>query len=368
MKFESGNLAFSMLELPMPLPQDLIEKFASRRAGPIEEVGCSGAQIGFASARCLLDSEISEHKAMFGGYVHLVLRIAERKVQTAMLEAECRLEELAAMKAEGKSFLQRKQRYEIRSAVIERLLPSAQPVIRSIPFIYAPGAFHLYVGATAPKQLDLFNSIMVETFGFCGAPSTPETLGELFKKVSITDLPGSCFSPEKQYDSTQHHPGREFLTWLWFASETSGNRIHVENGSPIVVLVEGPMRFFNEGNGAFSAVISKGVPENSAEAKSCLVANKKLKQARVVFCRNEETQWRFTLSADDFAVKGMKLPQTESIDAVSRFQERMAFLEEWRNDFTMIFNSYLDIRTDSRAWPLEISRIREWIESKQARS
>ena len=368
MKFESGNLSFSMLELPMPLPDDFADKFAARRAAPIESLGASGTQVGWANARCLLDSDVSERNATFGGYVHLALRIAERKVQPALLEAECRLEELAAMKAEGKSYLKKKARCEIRAAVLERLLPSAQPSIRSIPFVYEPGSFHAFVGATTATQLDLFNSVMVETFGFCGAPSSPETLGDLFKKVSLADMPGSFFSPQKQYDSTPHHPGREFLTWLWFASETSGNRIHVENGSPIVVLVEGPMRFFNEGNGAFSAVISKGVPENSAEAKSCLMANKKLKQARVVFCRNEETQWRFTLSADDFAVKGMKLPQTESIDAVSRFQERMAFLEEWRNDFALIFNSYLDIRTDSRAWQLEVARIREWIESKQARS
>lgn len=367
MNFETGSIAFRMLELPRPLPQDFAQRFAAHRAGPLEAVGAS-EQRGWVTGRHLLDSAIDEDSAKYGGTIRLALRRAERKVPTSLLKAECRAEELAVMAAEGKTYLRAKQRAEIRLAVTERLLPAMPPTLRAIPFVCEPAAFHLFVGAPAVEQLDVFNAALAAAVGFGGEPSTPETLAKLLKRVDLRDLTGSAFSPQRTNDVCEHAPGREFLTWLWFNSERANRMVPIGNQT-IGVLIEGPLAFANEGTGAHSAVLRRGLPESSVEAKSCLLANKKLQSARITFARNEETQWRFTLSADDFVVRGMKLPTGEGkLDAVSRFQERMAFLQDWRNLFVELFKTYLDVRTDSRAWSLETGRIREWISAKPSRA
>jgi hypothetical protein len=84
--------------------------------------------------------------------VRLALRQAERKVPAALLKAECRMEELATMAAEGKAYLKAKQRAEIRQSVTDRLLPNMPPQLRAIPFVYLPGAAHLYVTALRPRR------------------------------------------------------------------------------------------------------------------------------------------------------------------------------------------------------------------------
>jgi hypothetical protein len=98
-------------------------------------------------------------------------------------------------------------------------------------------------------------------------------------------------------------------------------------------------------------VLKKGAPENSLEAKTCLLGGKKLKEAKVTFALDEQSVWSFGLEADEFLVRGLKLPQGEGqIDAVSRFQERMIFLEQWREMFLDLFGAFTALRTDARKW------------------
>ena len=100
MPFESGSVSFRMMELPRAIPKNFAEKFAAHRAGPLDAVG-AGEQRGWVTGRHLLDSKITEDSAMHAGWVRLALRQAERKVPAALLKAECRMEELATMAAEG---------------------------------------------------------------------------------------------------------------------------------------------------------------------------------------------------------------------------------------------------------------------------
>ena len=174
MPFESGSVSFRMLELPRAFPKDWAEKFAAKKAGPLDAVG-AGESRGWVTGRHLLDAHITEDTALHAGWVRLALRQAERKVPAALLKAECRMEELAALAAEGKAYLKAKQRAEIRQSVTERLLPNMPPQLRAIPFVYRPGAKHLYVTALAEAPLDVYNAALVSTLGFSGAAATPET-------------------------------------------------------------------------------------------------------------------------------------------------------------------------------------------------
>lgn len=367
MPFENGSVSFRMLELPRAFPKNWAEKFAGEAAKSLDGVG-EGQQRGWVTGRHLLDAHIEEETALHAGWVRLALRLAERKVPAALLKAECRMEELATMAAEGKAYLKAKQRAEIRQSVTERLLPNMPPQLKAIPFVYLPGAAHLYVTALPESQLDVFNAALLATLGFNGSAATPEALGATLKKVDLRDVAGTSFSPEMEGEAMEAAPGREFLTWLWFKAETQHGRLALGTGAELGVLVEGPLTFLHEGNGAHAAVLKKGMPENSIEAKTCLLSGKKLKEAKITFALDEQLAWSFGFEADQFLVRGLKLPQGEGqLDAISRFQERMIFLEQWREMFLDLYGAFLAVRTESKKWKNTVADIREWIQGRPGR-
>lgn len=367
MPFENGSVSFRMLELPRSFPKDWLEKFAANRAGPLDTVG-AGLQRGWVTGRHLLDAHITEETALHAGWVRLALRLAERKVPAALLRAECRMEELAMMAAEGKAYLKAKQRAEIRQAVAERLFPNMPPQLRAIPFVYKPGQTHLYVTALAESPLDVFNAALVSTLGFSGSAATPEALGEKLANVDLRDLRGTSFSPEMENEAMEAAPGREFLTWLWFKAETQNGRLALNAGGELGVLLEGPLTFMHEGNGAHVSVLKKGKPENSIEAKTCLLGGKKLKEAKITFAQNEQAVWSFGFEADQFLVRGLKLPQGEGqLDAISCFQERMIHLEQWREMFLDLFEAFLAVRVDAKKWKKTVADIQTWVKERPAK-
>ena len=367
MPFDRGSVSFRMLELPRKFPGNWVDRFAEEAAGSLESVG-AGEQRGWVTGRHLLDAHITEETATHAGWVRLALRQAERKVPAALLQAECRMEELAALAAEGKAYLKAKQRAEIRQAVTERLLPAMPPQLRAIPFVHQPGTAHLYATALPVSQLDVFNAALASTLGFGGEPATPEVLGVTLRRVDLRDLPGASFSPEMEGEAMESAPGREFLTWLWFKAETQHGRVALTEGRELGVLVEGPLTFTHEGNGAHAAVLKKGAPETSIEAKTCLLGGKKLKEAKITFALDEQNTWSFGIEADQFLIRGLKLPQGEgSLDAISRFQERMIFLEQWREIFLDLYGAFVDVRAEARKWKAAVGEIREWVKGRPGR-
>jgi hypothetical protein len=356
-----------MMELSKPFPGDWVERFAADRAAPLDEVG-AGRQTGWVTARHLLDSNIQEETALYAGWVRLALRLAERKIPAGLLRAECRMEELAVLAAEAKPFLKAKDRAEIRRSVEDRLLPQMPPQLKAIPFAYKLGETHLYVTALPLAQLDLFAGALRSAIGHSGEPSTPETLGLRLKKANLRDVPGASFSPEMKDVAMETAPGREFLTWLWFKAETQNGRVALSTGQTLGVLIEGPLVFAHEGNGAHVSVLKKGAPENSMEAKTSLLSGKKLKEARLTFALDEEWVWTFGYEADECLIRSLKLPQSEGrLDAVSRFQERMIHLEQWREIFLDLFAGFTEVRLHAAKWKDTLGAMRDWIQGRPAR-
>ena len=133
------------------------------------------------------------------------------------------------------------------------------------------------------------------------------------------------------------------------------------------VMVEGPLTFVLEGEGAFETVLRKGSPLVSAEAKTALLSGKKLRSARVTLAREDE-MWSTTLNADEFVFRGLKMPKGEAYDPVSRFHERMLSIHVFQEGFLAFFDRFLDERSDDARWRHTVGDIHGWVrERKQLR-
>lgn len=365
MALDSGSATFRMMELPRPFPTDWPARFAALAAPPLD--GLTEKEVrGWVTGRHLLDTRIDEDSALCGGWVHLQLRSAQKKVPAALLRAECRMEELVVQAAESRPFLKATERAEIRRTVNERLLPSMPPTLKAIPFLHRPSSRFLFTAATSETQMDAFAAFLAHTLSYNPVPSTPEALLASLRRTDHRDLSSDSFSPEMPTDAMEPALGREFLTWLWYSSDVSNGQLSLSDSRVVAILLEGPLTFVHEGDGAFVTVLRNGLPQLSLEAKSALLGGKKLKSAKLTLSLDEERIWSFTVDADTFTFRSMKVPRVEGEGILGRFEDRMLRLEEFREIWLDLYARFLDLRLDAPTWRKTVRAIRSWVAARPA--
>lgn len=364
MGFEKGSVSFRMYFASRDLTEEDVDKFAAAALPPLSTLAEEEVH-GWVGGRHLLDRNITEENAFLGGYLRLSLTQAKKKVPTSLLQAECALEEMAVMEAEDKNYLNQTQRSEIKKQIQERLLPEMPVQLKGIDFVFDERSHMIYATATSEKQVDAFVLTLMQTTG-CGAtPADPETIGERVAHVDVQGWAPSSFSDELEDGMVDGTAGREFLMWLWFCSEKRQGIVQVPEVGEMAYMVEGPLTFVMEGKGAHEISLRKGEPMLSAEARTALLSGKKLKKAKLQFVRGEEV-WAFTFDADDFVFRSLKLPETETFDRVGKFQERMVFLETFRQSFFHLYSEFAKERNDSKVWKETKDEMRKWVADRPA--
>jgi hypothetical protein len=368
MGFESGVVSFRVFQLSRGLPPDVIERFAAAALPAFTGLDREPVE-GWVGHRHLLDRQINETSARTAGYLHLGFVRAERKVPPALLRAECRMEELAQMQARNLAFLARRERIQIRKDVAERLLPSMPPTLQAVDVAVDHDAGHLYATCTGTRQAEMFAMFFKQTTGVGLVALDPDHAAMRLAQVNTRDLSACSFSPDADDALAGHLAGHDFLTWLWFHTETrheQGAALDLGPAGRFACLLEGPLTFFHEGDGAYEATLRRGQPTVSAEAKAALLAGKKLKRARLTLARDDR-QWTLTVDADDFVLRAVKLPEGDVLDAASRFQDRMLALRTLQAAFYGLYEQFLAERSDARRWQHTRRDIHAWVRDRQSR-
>ncbi len=359
MAFGSGSVSFRLFYLQQQYDSSLVDAFARHVAPPIDSLGRDPIH-GWVTGRHLFDRAIADETCVIGPYLHAQWLRAEKKVPPALLRAYVRMEEDLECRARGVEFLPRAARAEIRQRVTDSLLPKMPPTLTSIPVAVDFRNNLLVAGAMSDKQIDTLAPAFKETAGTLPLLLTPETAAMRRKQINANDLEPVSFSPDTALDPPNESTlGMDFLTWLWFTWEKEGGVGHLPDDSEFGVMLEGPLTFFREGQGAHEAVLRKGSPLNSREAGTALLCGKKLKRAKVVIAHSDDV---FSATIDaDFAFRSLKLPRGEQTDANGRFEERMRMIETFWSAWLALFDRFLDLRTDAQAWPKTLDAMRQWI-------
>ena len=359
MGFEKGSLSFRMFFASRDLGPADIDMFAAQALPPLNTL-IEDEVHGWVAGRHLLDRNITEESAFLGGYLRLTLTQAKKTVPTSLLTAECAVEEMAAMEADAKQYLNQQARSEIRKQVKERLLPDMPPQLKGIDFVFDERSHILYASATSEKQLDAFVLSLMQTTGCSAQVADPEAIAAKVETVDVHNWTPASFSEDLEDGMVDGTAGREFLMWLWYCSEKRGGLATIPDVGEIAFMVEGPLTFVMEGKGAHEITLRKGEPMLSAEARTALLTGKKLKKAKVQFVRGEEV-WAFTFDADEFIFRSLKLPQTETYDRVGKFQERMVLLETFRQSFFHLFCEFVKERESFTQWSKTKDDMRQWV-------
>jgi hypothetical protein len=358
MSFKTGSVSIRAFFLERQVQDTDVDGFKDHSIQ--SEANIREEDTGWATNRYLMDRNITEDSAYCGGYLNLNLTSAERKVPAGLLSTECRIEEIAQMQAMGKSFLSGKERKEIKQNVKERLLPNMPLNIKGIGVV-ANGDV-LYAEATTDKKSDMVAASFIEATGMRVANVTPETM---YRKNGgdVNSLQPSSFS-DNALESVDL--GEDFLTWLWYKSDT-GTAFNV-NGDTVEAFVEGPMTLVSEGEGAHEAILRKGVPSIAKETQAAFITGKKLRVAKVTFAKSEDEIWSCKLNANTFTFGGLKVPKAErKLDAASKFQQNIMNIEAFFAMFNSIYSDFCNIRKDDIAWKDEVKAIVDWMENRNVK-
>jgi hypothetical protein len=365
MPFENGSASLRVMRLTRPLPKDAVERFAQNALAPVEYIK-EDPLFGWVTGRHLMDRDIDEHTARWGGILRVALVKAEKKVPSSLLKAEVRAQELQRLKESGQSFLSRKDRQEIRDATRAILLPKMPPQLKGTAVLQVPGSEWVLTEAVADKAADELCIHFRHAQQITLEAMTPATLAEQRHKIDVTGWSPTSFSPAVEDKDVSPEAGHDFLTWLWHVSETAPKSLEVEGHGPVGVLIEGPLTFVMEGSGAHEITLRKGNPPVSSEAKACLLAGKKLARCKFSLAKGEEV-WSGTLTAESFVTRSLKPPAVEEdLDPVSLFQMRVRKFEEYREMLAGLYDLFVRVRSDRQRWTKTAREMREWVADRTA--
>ena len=165
-------------------------------------------------------------------------------------------------------------------------------------------------------------------------------------------------------ESTDLVLGQEFLTWLWFRSDTAPVFKAPDGGPDFTVSMEQRVVVQGgEGEAKETASVS-GVMSDLREARLGLATGKQVTRALVRFSREPEA-WQMTLKAADFSLGGLKTPTVEKGDSQdddpdALFYEKIHLTEVCLSFFDTLYAAFLELRL-SADWVGETKSIREWI-------
>ncbi len=162
--------------------------------------------------------------------------------------------------------------------------------------------------------------------------------------------------------------GREFLAWLWFQSESTGENLLSVPGQEPVNLAIGDKMVLETGDGEYrETLVLQGSHSEHREARLGLLQGKLPEEMQLRVQRGQD-EWQFTLKAATLEIKGLKnknapgLPEGED-DQEGYFFDQMYQVEAVSEILDGLFRAFLQVRL-SPAWDQEeLPRLQEWLEA-----
>jgi hypothetical protein len=152
--------------------------------------------------------------------------------------------------------------------------------------------------------------------------------------------------------------GREFLTWLWFRSETDPV-LDLPGSRAVEVEILGPILLDANYGDARSTALKGESAGLSAEAGTSLREGKKLRRARVKL-NVEGVEWIASLDGETFAVTGLSVPSSGKLPFAESLRLRTEYVLDFESLLTELTNLFLERRLDGKRWATELKKIHAW--------
>lgn len=164
-------------------------------------------------------------------------------------------------------------------------------------------------------------------------------------------------------DSTDTILGQEFLTWLWYQSDTAPGGFVDAEGAPFAVSMEQRIVVQGgEGEARETASVS-GSLSPLREARFGLGTGKKVSRA-LLRLEKDDLAFQLTLKAEDFSISGLKTPKLDKSDGDedpdALLLERIYLMESCMALLDSLYARFLALRLSER-WQREVADMGQWL-------
>ena len=159
--------------------------------------------------------------------------------------------------------------------------------------------------------------------------------------------------------------GGEFLMWLWYRVEKEENLFEID-GNWIELNFDDQLVLEVQLAESEQTRLKGGAPAHSPEAYKALQHGKRISKARIRLSHNER-EWLFMITADSFAMSGIKIPAVLRDEDDDRLSERLYLIDELDRMWNGIYRAFLELRLSER-WESEAHAIRTWIQNLRERA
>jgi len=159
--------------------------------------------------------------------------------------------------------------------------------------------------------------------------------------------------------------GREFLTWLVWHAEAEGGTFAGEGDVPDFSIQFGGRLTLRAGDGVVSEMVLKGAaPGVSADVRYALAGGLAVKEAelQLLIAGDEERGYLFTLSAEYFDLKRVKIPALLTEEDDDRGDERLMLLSGLDAAVELAFRQFLAQRVAPTWARTVVPELRRWME------
>ena len=371
----SSSISFTRFRIIDPITHDLwtqipdkLRQFAFRDIDDLPEMQACG----WVCFEDMLDREWRTAPPQKGAYLVFSLRLDTRRIPAGVIKKHVALalrEEKERMESQGKKFISRERKKELKERVLLRLRQRFLPTPAEFNVVWEPDRNEVWFASTQGKMIDLFMEAFLNTFDLHLEQIEPYSLAEgLLDDVEMGKLDNSestRFTGEPGSDGLMlgNVLGEEFLTWLWFQSDVAPGAFVNKEGQPFSVSMEQRIVVQGgEGDARETASVA-GTLSPLTEARFGLGKGKKVTRATIRL-EKDELAFQFTLSADDFTLGSMKLPKVEKPeeddDPDAMLLERFYLMEVCLGLLESLYATFLRLRL-SAAWGETVQEITTWI-------
>lgn len=368
MGLQGGTVTLTRFYLPEPSVADFWSFVdESVREGAYRDSAEGGeAPKGFVRWEDLFDASFPFAGYRKAEYVAFQFRMDQRKVPTLVLKQYER-DAVQAYRAEhhGKD-PPRHERLKMREAIQNHLLERVLPQPSGCEVVWSPAQHRLLVGTASLKMLEAFLEHFERIFKLHPVPlyhahwaiyglSLPQRLNDVLSGLI------SLKSPHAMHEG--RFLGYEFLTWLWFLTETQGGRVPLKEKAFASIALGERVVLSRQDDGK-ERVICTTQAGALDEARTALRQGKMVEEAQWVVTSGDN-EYVLGLDRDLWTVKGLKtpkqLPLSDEEDPDGRFLEKMFFIDEVLTVLDAAYREFLSLRLTS-SWSSDVlPALKHWI-------
>ncbi len=383
MGLASGPVTFRRYFISGGGPADVTDVFVKavndNAFGRYGSVSADGTEVGWITPRHLFDTNITAAHIAVGRFVSLAMRVDRNTVPSTVLRSYIRVEEDAALEANGREFLSKAERAKAREAAQLRAEREAKSGafrrMSAYPLLIDLDRQTVYFGNLGAGVSDKMMALFLDTFDCALEPAFADRLA--FRLVQdaggvdglehskpfhlIRDPQGYEGAPDDFDTGDRGFLGKEFLTWLWFKIDANDAALRVKSGDEVSVMIDRVLRLECDFAMTGTDVITADGPAGLPEAKAALTIGKQPTKMGLVF-GGRTGEFSLVLDGRRMAVSGMVLPPSNNGDGQdlrARRERRFEQIADAAELLDVLYELFLRHRT-AGTWSRELGRMRAW--------